>query len=161
MIIEAFASESQDNKKFTAFAKKAEEEGFHNIAQIFRAIALSRMVESYAHLGVMDVVKTTQENLNSLVATVEEENNKTYKKYLEDAKKEGNTNVMRAFQSVVEANTAYLGMLKKAQEAMKASKDAEQKKCSVCDTCGYVVIGDLIDPCSVCGAAVEQFSAIE
>jgi len=161
MITEAFASESQANKKFTAFAKKAEEEGFHNIAQMFRAAALSRMVESYAHLGVMDAVKTTQENLNAMIATMEEENSKTYKKYLEDAKKEGNTSVMRAFQSVVEANTAYLDILKKAQEALKSNKDAEQKKCNVCDTCGYVIMGELVDPCSVCGAAVEQFSAVE
>ena len=61
----AFAGESQANRKYLAFAKKAEADGFPQIAKLFRAVAEAETVHAHAHLRVLKGVKSTAENLQA------------------------------------------------------------------------------------------------
>ncbi|MEZ4484336.1 MAG: ferritin family protein [Syntrophotaleaceae bacterium] len=65
---EAFAGESQANRKYLAFAEKADMEGFAQVAKLFRAAAAAETVHAHVHLRAMGVVASTQENLRKLWA---------------------------------------------------------------------------------------------
>ena len=56
---EAFAGESQANRRYLAFAKQAEKEGFPQAAKLFRAAAEAETVHAHAHLRALGAVKTT------------------------------------------------------------------------------------------------------
>ena len=63
----AFAGESQANRKYLAFAAKAEAEGFPQIAKLFRAAAAAETVHAFAHLRVMKGVADTKQNLQAAI----------------------------------------------------------------------------------------------
>jgi len=63
----AFAGESQANRRYLAFAKKADAEGFKQAAKLFRATAEAETVHALKHLAVMDGIKSTKENLEAAI----------------------------------------------------------------------------------------------
>ena len=69
-LLSAFAGESQANRKYLAFAKKADQEGFSQAAKLFRAAAEAETVHAHAHLRVLREVKSTAENLKTLHKTI-------------------------------------------------------------------------------------------
>ena len=66
-LMEAFAGESQANRKYLAFAKQAEKEGYPQVAKLFRAAAEAETVHAHAHLRAAGGIKTTAENLKSAI----------------------------------------------------------------------------------------------
>ena len=62
---EAFAGESQANRRYLFFAEKAEKEGHPRIARLFRAAAESETVHARNHLRAMGGIKSTKENLEA------------------------------------------------------------------------------------------------
>src|SRR4030042_1774923 len=64
---EAFAGESQANRRYLAFAKKAEEDGFPQVAKLFRAAAEAETVHAHNHLRVLKGIKTTKENIQEAI----------------------------------------------------------------------------------------------
>src|SRR5512137_389423 len=64
----AFAGESQANRKYLAFAKKAEQEGFANVARLFRTAAEAETIHALGHFAALDMVQSTAENLKAAVA---------------------------------------------------------------------------------------------
>ena len=86
---EAFAGESQANRKYLAFAKKAEEDGFAQVAKLFRAAAEAETVHAHAHLRVMDGIKSTAENLAEAVEGEGFEFQQMYPNFLAEAQAEG------------------------------------------------------------------------
>jgi len=60
----AFAGESQANRKYLAFAKQADKEGYKQVGKLFRAVAEAETIHAHAHLKVLGGVKSTRENLN-------------------------------------------------------------------------------------------------
>jgi rubrerythrin len=65
---QAFAGESQANRKYLAFARKAEQEGFINVARLFRAAAEAETIHAMGHLNALKGVKSTADNLRAAVA---------------------------------------------------------------------------------------------
>src|SRR3972149_2490875 len=86
----AFAGESQANRKYLAFAKKAEDEGFKQAAKLFRAAAEAETVHAHAHLRVMGGVRSTKENVQAAIGGETHEFTKMYPQMIDEAKKEGN-----------------------------------------------------------------------
>ena len=82
---EAFAGESQANRKYLAFARRAEREGFVNIARLFRATAEAETIHANSHMRVLGTVKTTEENLTGAMAGEEFEFKNMYPKFIEEA----------------------------------------------------------------------------
>ncbi len=58
---EAFAGESQANRKYLAYAAKAEQEGYPQAARLFRAAAEAETVHAHNHLKALKAINSTKE----------------------------------------------------------------------------------------------------
>lgn len=65
---DAFAGESQANRKYLFFAEKADTEGHKQIARLFRATAEAETVHARNHLKVMNGIKSTKDNLSTAIS---------------------------------------------------------------------------------------------
>jgi len=114
----AFAGESQANRKYLAFAKKADEEGFPQIAKLFRAAAEAETVHAHAHLRVLDGVKSTAENLNAAVNGETFEFTNMYPQFIEEAKAEDNKAALISFDNANKVEQVHADLYKKAVESI-------------------------------------------
>ena len=67
-LMAAFAGESQANRRYLAYAKKADEDGFAQVARLFRAAAAAETVHALTHLRTAGQVKSTAENLQEAIS---------------------------------------------------------------------------------------------
>ncbi|MHC4323944.1 MAG: rubrerythrin family protein [Planctomycetota bacterium] len=158
---EAFAGESQANRHYLAFAKKAEAEGYPRIARLFRATAEAETVHAHAHLRVMGGVNSTKENLQGAMEGESYEFKKMYPKFVEEAQAEQNKPALASFQNAMTVEQIHHGLFSEAAEALAAGKDMPDKPISVCSVCGNTIIGDVPDKCPVCGVSKDKFVSIE
>lgn len=156
---EAFAGESQANRKYLAFAERAEKDGLPNIAKLFRTTAAAETIHSTGHLKAMDGVKSTAENLREAVAGETYEANEMYPPMLEQAKAEGHK-AARMFGYAVEAEAVHASLYKMALEAAERGEDLGTNAFYLCPVCGHIEVGAPTEPCPICGAKPEKFSQI-
>ncbi len=157
---EAFAGESQANRKYLAFAQKADQEGFPQIAKVFRAAAAAETVHAHNHLRVLGGIKSTKENVQAAIEGEHYEFTKMYPEFLEAAKKEGNKDAERTFTYANEVEKVHHKLYSTALKAVENGKDLEKKDVYICPVCGYTHEGDPPDICPVCGAAKKVFRQI-
>jgi rubrerythrin len=155
---EAFAGESQANRKYLAFAKKADKEGYPQAARLFRAAADAETVHAHNHLNVIGDVKSTAENLKAAYEGEHFEFTKMYPEFLEIAKKEENNDAFKSFHWANEVEKIHGNLYKKASDSLDALEDAPYY---VCQRCGYTAVKDAPDQCPVCGASSGEFKIIE
>jgi len=158
---DAFAGESMANRKYIAFAKKAEEEGFKNAARIFRTAAESETIHAMNHLRAMDAIKSTLENLKTALEGETYEKLEMYPKFIEEAEKEGNKKAERTFKWAIEAEKVHADLYSRALKAVEGGRDVEISDLYICEICGYTVEGEIPERCPVCGAKKESFRKIE
>jgi len=156
----AFAGESQANRKYLAFAKKADTEGFPQIAKLFRAAAEAETVHAHAHLRVLNGVKSTAENLNEAVNGETFEFTDMYPKFIEEAKAEGNTAALISFDNANKVEQVHANLYKKAIESINNKQDLPNAEIFVCPICGDTFVGETSDKCPICGVAKEKFIKI-
>ena len=82
---EAFAGESQANRKYLAFAKKADKEGYPRTARLFRAAAAAETVHAHAHLRTLKGVGSTVDNLKEAIAGETHEFKNMYPAMIQEA----------------------------------------------------------------------------
>jgi rubrerythrin len=157
----AFAGESQANRKYLAFAKKADEEGYPQIAKLFRAAAAAETVHAHAHLRVMNGVKDTADNLRAAIAGEGHEFKEMYPEFVAQAEKEGNKPGLASFKNAMAVEEIHFGMYSDALAALQGSKDLASSSIHVCNVCGNTVVGDAPDRCPVCGAGKERFFEVQ
>jgi len=156
----AFAGESQANRKYLAWAQKAEKDGFPNIARLFRAAAEAETIHALGHFQAMGAVKSTVENLEAAVAGETYEYKEMYPPMLERAQKEGHrAKVMFGF--AVKAEEVHAQLYSLALEAAKAGKDLESAEVYLCPVCGHLEIGKRPEKCPICGAMGEKYRKID
>jgi len=158
---EAFAGESQANRRYLAFAKKAEEEGFPGIAKRFRAAAEAETIHALNHLRVLGGVKSTAENVEAAIHGETYEFKTMYPEMIEIAKKEGNQEAKQSFFFANEAEKMHAAMFERALMYVKEGKDAPVDQIYVCPVCGYTVEGKRPEKCKVCGTEGSKFLEIE
>ncbi|MBO8181581.1 MAG: rubrerythrin family protein [Archaeoglobus sp.] len=158
---DAFAGESMANRKYLAFAKKAEEEGFKNAAKIFRTAAESETIHAMNHLKAMDAIKSTLENLKAALDGETYEKLGMYPKFIEEAEKDGNKRAERTFKWALEAEKVHADLYSRAVKAVEEGKDVEVGDLYICEVCGYTVEGNPPEKCPVCGARREKFRKVE
>jgi len=156
----AFAGESQANRKYLAFAKQAEKDGFPQIAKLFRAAAEAETVHAHAHLKVMGGIKSTKENIAAAIEGEHYEFSKMYPEFLEAAKKDGNKQAERSFNYANEVEKIHHKLYTAAAAAAEKGKDLEKKEIHVCPVCGMTMEGDAPDECPVCKAKKSTFIKI-
>ncbi|MHC4692501.1 MAG: rubrerythrin family protein [Planctomycetota bacterium] len=157
---DAFAGESQANRKYLAFAKKAEAEGYPQVAKLFRAAADAETVHAHAHLRVMGGISSTNENLQAAIDGEGYEFKQMYPEFLAEAEKEGNKPAVASFQNALAVEKIHHGLYTEALESVQSSSDLPETKIFVCQVCGNTVKGEAPDACPVCGAAKEKFNEI-
>lgn len=155
---EAFAGESQANRKYLAFAKKAEDEGYRQIAKLFRAAAEAETVHAHNHLRELNGIKSTKENLEEAINGETFEFQKMYPAMIEEAKEEGNKLALRSFHLANEVEKVHAGFYKKALETLGKNKKVDYY---ICKVCGNTVEGEPPDVCPVCGAKKVAFYKVD
>ena len=158
---DAFAGESQANKKYLAFAKKADAEGLAQVAKLFRAAAEAETVHAHAHLRVMGGIKGTQENLQEAIEGEGYEYQKMYPEFLSEAQAEGNKAAEVSFKNALAVEEIHHGLYTEALEAVKSGSDLPAGKIYVCPVCGNTVKGEAPDKCPICGVAKDKFFEVK
>jgi len=160
-LADAFAGESQANRKYLAFAKKADEEGQPTVARLFRAAAAAETVHAHAHLAVMGGIKSTTENLNAAIEGEGYEFMKMYPQFIEEAKAEDNKMAIRSFNSANRVEQIHHTLYMKALSDLQAGKKSDVKAYYVCQVCGNTVENEALEVCPICGAPRARFLRVE
>jgi len=153
----AFAGESQANRKYLAFAKKAEDEGFKQAAKLFRAAAEAETVHAHAHLRVMGGVRSTKENVQAAIGGETHEFTKMYPQMIDEAKKEGNKQALQSFEFANKVEKIHAELYQKALNNLGKNEAVDYY---VCQVCGNTVEKAAPDKCPICGAAKSMFIKI-
>lgn len=157
---DAFAGESQANRKYLAFANKAHQDGYEQVAKLFRAAADAETIHAHAHLAVLKGVKTTEENLREAAKGENYEHTVMYPGFIEQAKKEGNNGAVRSFTYANEAEKVHEAYYLAALSSVEAKKDLPAKKLYICPVCGNIEEGEAPESCSICGASGSLFREV-
>lgn len=156
---EAFAGESQANQKYRAFAKKAEKEGFVNIAKLFRTTAEAERIHAEGHLKALDQIASTADNLQAAIDGETFEFTDMYPPMVELAVADGHK-AKTMFKFAVDAEEVHAQIYTKALEAVKSGKDMDVTDFHLCPVCGYIELGSAPEKCPVCGAKQHIFEQV-
>ncbi|MDP3259860.1 MAG: rubrerythrin family protein [Thermodesulfovibrionales bacterium] len=155
---EAFAGESQANRKYLAFAKKADEDGFKQIARLFRAAAEAETVHAHNHLREIGDIKGTKENLEAAINGESYEFQKMYPQMIMDAEAEGIKGALRSFKFANEVEKIHAEFYKKALENIGKNQEVDYY---VCQVCGNTVENEPPDECPICKAKKQAFKKVD
>jgi rubrerythrin len=153
-LMEAFAGESQANRRYLAFAKQAEKEGYLQVAKLFRAAAEAETVHAHAHLRAADGIKTTAENLKSAIAGETHEFKEMYPEMIAAAQAEGHKAAERSFTYANEVEKVHAGLYEKALANLDKQENVDY---FVCRVCGYTCENEPPEKCPVCGSGAKAF----
>ncbi|MCE9644481.1 MAG: rubrerythrin family protein [Chloroflexi bacterium] len=156
---EAFAGESQANQKYRAFAKKAEREGFPNVARLFRTAAEAERIHAEGHLGALDGIASTADNLQAAIDGETYESNVMYPPMFEQAKAEDHK-AKRMFGYALDAEAVHAKLYAMALGAVKQGRDLTEVEFYLCPVCGNIEIGKPTEACKVCGAKADKFMLV-
>jgi len=157
---EAFAGESQANRKYQAFSEKAAEEGFKNIATLYKAASEAEAIHAKKLLKVLTAIDTTAKNLEASIEGETYEYTTMYPEFVKAAEAEKRTDAVLAFTYAMKAEEVHAGLYKKALAAIKAGSDLSREKVFLCPICGNIELGKAPDKCPICGVFARQFREI-
>ena len=158
--MEAFAGESQANRKYSAFSEKAAEEGFRNIATLYKAASEAEAIHAKKLLKVLAAVENTEKNLGASIAGETHEYTSMYPEFVRQAETEKRTDAVLAFTYAMKAEQVHATLYKKALDALKAGHDIGREKIFLCPVCGNIEIGKAPEKCPICAAFGKQFREI-
>lgn len=153
----AIAGESQANRRYLAFARKADEDGFSQVAKLFRAAAEAETVHALNHLRIAGDVRSTAENLEGAIAGETFEYKKMYPEYIAVAKQEKNQQATWSFDVANRVEEVHAGLFSNAVQAFKSNKHLAQVDYYVCGVCGNTVEGEAPEKCPICGSPKSRF----
>jgi len=157
----AFAGESQANRTYLAFAKKADADGLPQVARLFRAAAEAETVHAHAHLNVLGGVKSTADNLQVAINGEAHEFESMYPEFVAEAKKEGNKGAVMSFENALAVEEIHHGLYNDALKAVSAGKDLPASPIFVCPVCGNTVLGAAPDKCPICQTPKSKFFEVK
>ena len=155
---EAFAGESQANRRYLAFAKQANKEGHPQVAKLYRAAAEAETVHAHAHLRTLGGVKSTAENLQEAINGETHEFKTMYPGMIETAKEEGQKAGERSFTYANEVEKVHASLYQNALDNLESLEEVDYYVCSVC---GYTCEKEPPDKCPVCNAKSSVFFKAE
>ena len=157
---EAYAGESQANRKYAAFSEKAVEEGFRNVAVLFKAASEAEAIHAKKDLKVLSAIGSTVQNLEASFAGETHEYTAMYPGFVKAAEAEKRSDAVLAFTHAMKAEEVHAGLYKKALDAVKGGKDISNAKVFLCPVCGNIEIGKAPEKCPICGLLGKQFREI-
>jgi rubrerythrin len=153
---EAFAGESQANQKYHAFAKKALREGYPNIAKLFNTTAEAEKIHAEGHLGALQGIGATVENLKEAIAGETYEYKEMYPPMLDQAVQEDHK-AQRMFKYAISAEDVHAQLYKLALDAAEQGKDLDETDFYLCPVCGHIEFGKPVENCPICGALASKY----
>jgi rubrerythrin len=156
---DAFAGESQANRKYLAYAKQADKEGFPQVARLFRAAAEAETVHAHNHLRALGAIGGTRENLLDAIAGEIHEFKSMYPQMIADAELEGATEARRSFTFANAVEAVHADLYQKALDALGTA--AEEFDYFICPVCGLTVEREVPGKCEVCGANGSVFFRVK
>jgi rubrerythrin len=156
---EAFAGESQANRKYLAFAAKADQEGHPQIARLFRAAGEAETIHAHNHLRALNGIRSTKENLQEAIAGETHEFKKMYPEMIEAAKAEGHKAAERSFNYANAVEKVHAQLYQNLLENL--GKSQETYSYYVCPICGNTVEKHAPDICPICGTKGEMFKKVD
>ena len=155
---EAFAGESQANRRYLAFAEKADQEGHHRAAKLFRAAARSETVHALKHLGVLGEVGSTSDNLSAAIKGETYEFETMYPGFIDEADQDGNKEAAMSFSNANAVEEIHADYFKRALEDLDQEQEVQY---FVCPVCGNVFEDTVPDNCPICATPKNRFEPIE
>jgi rubrerythrin len=155
---EAFAGESQANRKYLAFAKKAETQGHPQVAKLFRAAAAAETIHAHSHLRVLGEVGDTAANLKAAITGETHEFESMYPPMIATAEAEGNKAAVQTFTYANAVEKVHANLYQKALDNLDTLPEVDYYVCSVC---GYTCESAPPDTCPVCKAKAKAFAKID
>ena len=159
-LAEAFAGESQANRKYLAYGEAAAKDGLPQVAKLFRAVAAAETIHAHAHLRAMGGIGATAENLKAAIAGEKYEFEEMYPAFVATAQAEGAKAAALSMQRALDVEKVHHGLFADALGAVEAGKDLPEGSIHVCPVCGHTVVGGVPDRCPVCGAQGRAFNEV-
>jgi rubrerythrin len=156
---EAFAGESQANRKYLAFAKQADMDGFPQVARLFRAAAEAETIHAHNHLRALGAVKETRVNLLDAITGETHEFMEMYPQMIADAEREEAAEARRSFVFANAVEKVHAALYRKALDTLGAA--AQEFDYLVCPVCGNTVEREAPKKCPICGAAGSSFQLVK
>ena len=153
----AFAGESQAHMRYLIFAKRAEAEGFPNIARMFRAISYAEQVHATNHYNALGMIQGSSDNLQVGIDGETYEINDMYPAFYAVAQLQEERGAMQTFNFALQAEKIHASMYQKAKQTVETRKDIQLGMMHICEVCGHTVEGEAPDRCPVCGASKDKF----
>ncbi|MEG2291274.1 MAG: rubrerythrin family protein [Clostridium sp.] len=140
-----FTGESKANTKYTLYAEKARQQGYHYIAQVFEQTAYNELAHARkVYGGFLNQVKSTEENLMNSFMGEAAEATKIYKEYEDIARKEGFDDVADFYKEVAEVEAIhdirFRAIYNKLLNGTLYKGDADSLW--QCTNCGYIHEGE-------------------
>ena len=158
---EAFAGESQANRKYLAFAKQADKDGYAQVARLFRAAAEAETIHAHAHLRVMGGVKSTTDNLQEAIDGEGHEFKTMYPDFVAEAENEGNKPAVFSFKNALAVEEIHHGLYTEALNAVQSGSDLPETKIYLCPVCGNTVKGEVPEKCPICNTPKDRFFEVK
>jgi rubrerythrin len=159
--MEAFAGESQANRKYSAFADKAKDEGFTNVAKLFTAASEAEAIHAKRLLKVLGSIGKTEDNLKASVAGETHEYTEMYPGFVKVGEAEKQSDAVIAFTYAMKAEEVHANHYKEALKAISGGHDLSGQKVILCPICGNIFRGEAPERCPICGAFKKVFKEIE
>ena len=156
---EAFTGESKAHEQYEAFGDRALQDGYPQVARLFRAAAQAETVHAKNHLKALGEIADTRDNLGKAIAGETHEFEHMYPEMLEAAREEGNKPAERSFRYALEVEKVHAALYKKLLETL--ATDQEEYPYYICPVCGYTAEKEAPGQCPVCGAAGSKFKKVE
>jgi rubrerythrin/Fe-S-cluster-containing hydrogenase component 2 len=152
-LMAAFTGEAEANRKYTAYAKKAEKDGNLNAAKLFRAAADAETIHALKHFEVAGKIGSTADNLKDGINGETYEYKEMYPPFVKQAEAEGNKAAAMSFTFAMKAEEVHAGLYKDALENLD---NTEEVFYYLCPVCGKI---EKFQPekCSICGVPGDKF----
>jgi rubrerythrin len=155
---DAFVGEAKAYQRLLEYANKAEDEGFSQVAHLFRAVASSEGVHSRRHFRLLESIRDTQSNMEQAFQQENAVNGIYYPKMLKEAEEDGEKTAALVFTHARDVEGVHSKLYRKALDHLAEEKSVEYH---VCGVCGYLHENEPPDTCPVCGAPKEKFFKVE
>jgi len=154
----SYASESKDSERRKAFALEAEEEGYTQLAKLFRAVSIGKAIHARRYLlSMRGKIGKTRENLENARQS-EDQTVREYPERIKQAEASGIRQVKEAFSHARDVNKEYADMFSEAMADLLVDREAVY---CVCQICGHISIGSAPRNCPICYAVQKKFKRIQ
>ncbi|MBN1635210.1 MAG: rubrerythrin family protein [Deltaproteobacteria bacterium] len=157
-IHQAYAGESKAALRLKVFADKADEEGYSQLAKLFRVIAFSEEIHGKRALKLLKEIKSTEENLSDSFESETRVAQVAYDQFVKQAEEVDDRASSIYFSQSKDVEETHAKLYK---EAMDHILEERETIYYVCEVCGYVSDGILPEECPVCAAKKDKFVKFE